>query len=295
MVVTSDSFLLPMGGGETSEPFEGWYLDTDRLARLVNGPEPDTPDVDVAVALLDLVRDELHKSGTGGTPIATDTGLRLAMRALQSSSARAGHEVTVPFHDHKSWKLYWTASGAVNYAARRAILSELFDEHYAALLRRQDNEHYAALLRLQDKSLDSTLLEAVSADAALGWPDVDTEISELRRLFRDATTPQDYAAVGLLCVRVTEALSRQVYDHSMLTPAGEPEPKVAETKTRLDRYIVSRLPGSDNERLRGYVRKTVELAQEIKHRTSPTQTEAGISADAVIALGNLLRRLDEER
>jgi hypothetical protein len=283
MVLTSDSFLLPMGGGDTLEPFEGWYLDTDRLARLVSGAEPGTPDVDAAVALLDLVRDELHKSGTGGAPITTDNGIRLAIRALQRTSSRAGHEVTLPLHDHKSWKRYWIDRGAANnYAARRAILSELFDEHYATLL------------RLQDQALDASLVEAVSAKAVLGWPDVDTEISELRRLFRRATSPQDYAAVGLVCVRVTEALSRQVYDHATHTPAGEPEPKVADTKTRLDRYVVSRFPGPDNERLRRYARTTIELAQEIKHRKSPTREEAGIASDAVIVLGNLLRRLDEE-
>lgn len=272
-----------MGSGDTLEPFEGWYLDTDRLARLVSAAEPGTPDVDAAVALLDLARDELHKSGTGGTPITTDNGMRLAIRALQRTSSRVGHEVTLPFHDHKSWKRYWIARGATNnYTARRAILSELFDEHYATLL------------HLQDQALDATLIEAVSARAVLGWPDVDTEISELRRLFRRATSPQDYAAVGLVCVRVTEAVGRQVYDHATLTPAGEPEPKLADTKTRLDRYVAARLPGSGNERLRRYARTAIELAQEIKHRKSPTRAEAGIAADAVIALANLLRRLDEE-
>jgi hypothetical protein len=90
-----------------------------------------------------------------------------------------------------------------------------------------------------------------------------------------------------------EALSRKVYDHAELTPPEEPEPKVSDTKTRLDRYIAARLPGSDNERLRRYARTTIELAQDVKHRTSPTRTEAGIAADAVIVLANIVRRLDE--
>ena len=282
MVLTSDSFLLPIGGGQSLEPFEGWYLDLERLACLVRGPERDTPDVDVAVALMDLVRDELHKSGTGGAPITTDTGMRLAIRALQRTSARAGREVALPFQDHTSWKRYWIDHGAAgNYNARRALLSELLDEHYAVLL------------RLQDQALDATLVEAASARSALGWPEVDTEITELRRLFRAAQSPQDYAAVGLVCVRITEALSRKVYDHAEFSPPEEPEPNVSDTKKRLDRYIAARVPGSDNERLRRYARTTIELAQDVKHRTSPTRTEAGIVADAVIVLANLLRRLDE--
>ena len=43
---------------------------------------------------------------------------------------------------------------------------------------------------------------------------VDAEIAELRRQFLNATAPQDYNAVGLVCVRATEALSTTVYDPS---------------------------------------------------------------------------------
>src|SRR5215468_3991426 len=111
---------------------------------------------------------------------------------------------------------------------------------------------YAVLLRVQDQALDATLVEAASAHAVLGWPEVDTEINELRRLFRTARTSQGYAAVGLLCVRITEVLSRKVYDHTKLTPPGEPEPQVAYTKERLDRYVADRLHGSANEQLRRY-------------------------------------------
>jgi hypothetical protein len=45
--------------------------------------------------------------------------------------------------------------------------------------------------------------------------------------------------------------------------------------------------------MRKFARATIELAQAVKHRGTPTRTEAGIVADAVILLANMLRRLDE--
>jgi hypothetical protein len=36
------------------------------------------------------------------------------------------------------------------------------------------------------------------------------------------------------------------------------------------------------------------FAQEVKHDTAPTRRDAGIAADPVIMLANLLRRLEQE-
>jgi hypothetical protein len=126
-----------------------------------------------------------------------------------------------------------------------------------------------------------------------GWPAVDAEISELRRHFLNARSAQDYRAVGLDCVSVTESLSRQVYDSTRHLRAGEEEPPVANTKQRLDRFVEYALPGPDNAALRRLARAAIEFAQHVKHSTAPTRREAGIAADAVIQLANLLRRLDE--
>jgi hypothetical protein len=145
-----------------------------------------------------------------------------------------------------------------------------------------------------DVALDSTLPEAVSAQDRLGWPEVDTEIGELRRHFRTARTPQDYRAAGNDCVHITEALSRKVYDHVHHTPEGEEEPPVAKTKLRLERYVEARLPGRENAEMRKFARATIELAQAVKHSGTPSRTEAGLLADAVILLANMLRRLEED-
>lgn len=277
---------------ETADPWKSdpWatsvveILDNARLSALISARDPEHADLDVALALMDLVRDDLQLSGTSGGDRIADVGMRLAIRALERTSARAGHEFKLPFRDHAGWRSYWIrkgASGSGGWQARRDLLSELFDGAYASLM------------AAQDRALDSTLTEPASPHDRLGWPEVDTEVGELQRHFRTASTPGDYRAVGNDCVHLTEALSRQVYDHLRHTPAGEEEPPVAKTKLRLERYIEERLPGSDNAEMRKFARSAIELAQAIKHRGAPTRTEAGIAADAMIVMANMLRRLSE--
>jgi hypothetical protein len=279
VTITGADFFVPK---EVPDPWDEHriedVLDRDRLTALVSGPDPVELDLDVALALMDLVRDDLQLSGTSGHGRLDDAEMRLAIRALQRTTARVGQEFKFPFRDHATWRSYWIrmdASGS--WQARRNLLSDLFDESYA-----------------QDRSLDASLSEAVTAHERLGWPEVDAEVGELRRHFRSAKTPQDYRAVGNDCVHITEALSRQVYDRARDTPRGEDEPPVASTKLRLDRYIERRLPGSANAQLRKLARATIELAQATKHSSTPSRIEAGIVADSVILLANMLRRLEEQ-
>jgi hypothetical protein len=190
-------------------------LDRERLKALTTAPDPAHLDLDVCLALMDLFEDDLELSGTGGGERLSVDDVRLVVRALERTTTRAGHPFTLPFRDHSSWRSYWImkgASGGGGWQARRDLLSDLFDEAYAQLM------------AAQDRALESTLADAVSPRERLGWHEVDTAIGELRRHFRTATTPQDYKAVGLDCVTITEALSRQVYDHGKHTPEARRSP-----------------------------------------------------------------------
>lgn len=122
---------------------------------------------------------------------------------------------------------------------------------------------------------------------------MDVEISELRWHLLSALTAHDYRVVGLDCVAVTEALSACAYDPTRHLPAGEDEPPVAKSKQRLTRVIEIELVGSDNATLRKLAVAAIELAQEVKHSGTPTRQEAGVAADAVILVANIIRRLRE--
>ncbi len=260
------------------------HLNEQMLDDLRRRPLADTTDIEVAVPLARLVHDELQGSGTDGRTELTNDQMRLAIQALNAVTRRLViGEFKVPFRDFTSFRSWWIKNGAHgSWQARRDLLSGIFDPLHD---------------RLADMELealeDDALVDPISPHARTGWTAVDTEISELRRHFRNARTPQDYRAVGLDCVAVTEALSRQVYDPDRHLREGEEEPPVANTKQRIERFVEDAALGADNSALRKLARAAIEYAQHVKHSSTPTRREAGIAADVVIQLANLLRRLDE--
>lgn len=146
-----------------------------------------------------------------------------------------------------------------------------------------------------EKRLDlGQLGSAVSPHEELGWPNVDREVRELRNRFRSAQTAADYRDVRNRSVIVLEAHSRTLYDPKEHQRDGETSPRVDQAEARLGRYVEDSLSGGQNEEVRGVVIKTSVLAHKAKHRKETTRRDAGIAADSVIMLANILRRVDQE-
>jgi hypothetical protein len=254
----------------------------DLLEQARRGPVPEHDDVTLALGLATLIHEELERYGTDSSQQLTEAQLALGVRALGSVTKRLAVDFDLPFRNFSGFKTYWLShDGYGSWQARRVLLNDLFEPLHVRLM------------RLEEAMLEA-LAEPVSPRTAVGWPLVDEEVRELRRRFRTASTPQDYRDVGTHCVGVLEALGRTVYDAAKHLREGETVPPPDKTKQRLGRYIEDSLPGGSNEELRGLATKTIELAHQVKHRPTPTRREAGIAADAVILLSNMLRRLDQE-
>ncbi|ALM19078.1 hypothetical protein [Mycobacteroides abscessus] len=267
----------------TGEPTTTSKLRTGFLNELRAGPVAGIDDLDAAVALTHLVWDDLIAFGTGGGNTLDDKQLTLAQRALTETLSRIGITLTFPWRDFTAFKSHWVRNGCSgSWQARRDLLENLFAPVQAELDRQEDAQFRAVNA------------EAVSPHTKTGWPTVDEELTELRRRFRTATTTQDYRDVGNRAVAVLEALSRTVYDPVAHLREGETEPPVDKTKQRIGRYVEDSLAGKDNEAIRGVVNKVLELAHSVKHSTQPTRREAGIIADSVIMLANILRRVDQD-
>lgn len=258
-------------------------LDDSLIHAVRRGPVAGRDDLEVASALARLVHDELERFGTGGGEQLTEPQLREAILGLRAVLVRVGvSDFNLPFSDFGSFKTYWVGHGAYNsWQARRVILHDLFD-----LLHNQ-------LVERENRAVESTLAESISSHTATGWYRVDAEITELRRHFAIARTPQDHRNVGNDCVAVLEALSAAVYDPAIHLRDDEEEPKVSDTKKRFDRYVEVSMAGAENELIRKLARATIEVAQKVKHNPTSSRRDAGISSDAVILLANVFRRLAE--
>jgi hypothetical protein len=223
------------------------------------------------------------RTGTDGGQALTNQGMALAIRALHTVLRRLEMDIAIPFRDLSTFKSHWLREGASgSWQARRDLVEALFEPLLARLFAEED------------LALEATLAEPVSPRGTTGWAAVDDEIRELKRRFQQAQTPQDYRAIGTHCVGVLEALSRQVYDPTRHLREGEEEPPADKTKQRLGRYIQDAVPGQSNAEIRALAVKAIELAQAVKHRQTPTRRDAGISADAVVLVANILRRFEKD-
>ena len=195
MPVHADDFFEDAGLGDLT--YGGRVINHVLLRSLRAGPVAGSSDVDAGVALARLVHDELLKYGTGGGEVLDDGSLREALLALGAICGRLGVPYKVPFRDFTDFRSFWLRQGASgSWQACRDLLMATFGAMH---------EH---LELLEQDSLAATLARPISPRTQTGWPAVDHEVNELRRQFLTAQTPQDYNAVGLVCVRVTEAFER---------------------------------------------------------------------------------------
>ncbi len=265
---------------DPTDPMAPGRLDLALVEAVLANQAIGCTDAEAAAALLRLAHDELESYGTDGRERTSDAEIRLMLRASIAVLKRLGIEWALPFRDYKGFRSYWTANdGYGSWQARRDILVKFFDPVHLQLS------------DLEDAEVVSGLVDPITTHSQTGWVRVDVEIRELRRHFQTARTEQDYRNIGNDCVAVLERLSAAAYDPQKHLREGEDEPVIAQTKQRLERCIETALEGSENKELRKLARAVIELAQAVKHRGSASRTEAGIAADAVIQLANLLRRL----
>jgi hypothetical protein len=268
-----------------SETFSQGRLRHDLLRQVMNGPLPGVPEIEPCDALVHLIRTEFTAFGTGKTQRITDADSRLLLRACRAACTRAGITFpNLPFQDLEGFRQYWIAEEmAGNYAKRRRYLEIVFEPIEEELLN-------CSLRTWRD-----SLVTPVSPRGGTGWEAIDAEIDELRQRFAGARTDQDHCAVGAACVRVLENLGEVAFDPAVHLTVGAPMPTRGRTKDRFEAVIAYALPGSENDNLRKLARAVVEQAQEVKHSRTPSRRNAGIAADSVIFLANMLRRLVDQQ
>ncbi len=274
--------MTPEDFFSTGQPWGQRVLDSELLERIRFGTEIDHSDVEFGVALLRLAHDELQAYGTGETQRTDENEIRLILRTSSALLERIGIRLDLPFSDYQTFRSHWVANGAYgSWQARRDILNELFEPVHLALTRLEDNE------------IQSTLAKPITSHPGTGWSRVDAEINELRRHFGSARSEQDYRNIGNDCNAVLERLSEAVFDPERHLQEGEEVPPVANTKQRLGRFVDTAAAGSANSEVRKAARAVIELAQAVKHQSAPSRRDAGIAADSVILLANIMRRLAE--
>ena len=256
----------------------------DLVRNLKKGTIPGDDNLTTALALTRIVWEEYEAYGTDSSQSSSNEESRELLRTLILVLHRQGINLQLPWRDFSSFRSYWIANdGRGSWQARRNMIAQYFEPVRSEL---ED---------LEEKTYSNELATPVSPRDRLGWTTVDQQIEQLRYRFRTASTTVDYKDVGNRCVGVLEELSRILYQPEVHCAPDEKPPPVDKTNVRISAYIDRRLKGSCNEELRGLVKKASALSHKIKHSPTADRATAGIAADAVIILANILRRLEDMR
>lgn len=258
----------------------GQRFNVPLLHELRRAPTSRYTDLEVAIALARLARDEFLKAGTDGSQQLSDPQSREVVRTLVALADRLGVAFSPPFRDFSGFKAYWGSHGGYgSWAARRTMVNDIFGTLLEEFERREE------------QALAGDLPDVLSDPGRTGWTLVDDEIAELRRHFHAARTPQDYRNLGNDVVAVLEALSAAAYDPARHLFEGETEPPVAQTKNRIGRIVAVDTEHESSDELTKLAKAIADLAQAVKHNPSGSRVRAAIAASAVIQLADIVRRL----
>lgn len=255
-------------------------LRTDLLERLRHSPIEEFNDLDAALNLLELCHKELTDYAAERNHLLSDTDIRLALRTMRMILLRLGIDSDLPFRNFTSFQDIWIKQGMTgnDSSHRRQSLLESSLEP----------------LRVQLEALEEHRLTKPIAnpirEQGPHWPEVNTEIRELRRKFNMAVTPQDFRALGTNFVGVFEAIGDAVYSPSEDLRDTERSIPRDRPKVRIERFL-ERSISSEHATLKSQLKVTLELAHKVKHLQSPSALMTGIAADSTILLASIIRRI----
>lgn len=169
---------------------------------------------------------------------------------------------------------YWS-SNLSTYAERRTYFSNIFEDIINLL--KESNEYSTLILDLE----------------YTGWQELDRKIAEIRKQFKEAINPEQFNAIGAICRSTYISLSNKVFDPSLHKTTDGVTPSSTDYKRKLEAFINYKLTGSTNESFRSYCKKTMDLADELTHKTTATKTQTALTITSLISVINIIKILDE--
>lgn len=182
-----------------------------------------------------------------------------------------------PYTDLWAWYGKWSSGDLPGYQSRRKFISEL----YAPLIDR---------LRRGSQTRGAEMFEEPT-----GWARVDRSLSEIRKRLEEASTEEQFQAVGLLCRESLISLAQTVYDPARHKPIDNIEPSPTDAKRMLEAYLAKEQAGGANQIARQHAKAALDLANELQHGRTATFRQAALCAEATTSVVNLIAIVSGQR
>jgi hypothetical protein len=233
---------------------------------------------DELIREIEHVRDMMVSVSTGA-PMIKDVNAEFRSRAetVRTALRHRGQPDPNPHEDLWSWHGKWSSGDLPTYRSRREYLSGL----YEPLLRRLKGEGPA--------------MGAATLNDPTGWPKLDRTLVEIRRRLEEATTEEQFQAVGLLCREALISLAQEVFDRRHHPPIDNVEPSRTDAKRMLESYLSVELAGHSHESARKHARAAFDLANDLQHHRTANFRQAAMCAEATTAVVNLIAIMSGRR
>lgn len=121
-----------------------------------------------------------------------------------------------------------------------------------------------------------------------GWPRVDRQMSEVRVRLREATTEEQYQAIGLLCREALISVAQAVYIPERHPSPDGVSPSPTDAKRMLEAFLAVELAGSANEEARSHAKAALKLAVALQHNRTADFRTAALCAEATVSVTNII-------
>jgi len=215
---------------------------------------------------------------TGGPDIQTVNAEYQHRRSrIQAALAERGIRYPNPYADLWEWYGKWSSGDLPSYQSRRQYIADLFRPLIEALE--------------PGAKFEGTRVFAEPT----GWAKVDGQLDEVRRRLAEASTEEQFQAVGILCRETLISLAQTVYDSQEHASVNGVEPSKADTRRMLEAYICTELGGSANEAVRRHASASLKLTVALQHDRTADFRQAALCAEATASLVNVIAILAGRR
>jgi hypothetical protein len=181
-----------------------------------------------------------------------------------------------PFFDLWAWFERFKSGDLPTYASRRKFMSQLYDP---------------LLEKLKGNSPETQVM----FDEPTGWARIDRTVTEIRLRLEQATTEEQFQAVGTLCREALISLGQAVFDPTRHPTLDGVNASPTDFKRMIEAYIAVELGGESNEASRKHARAAFDLANDLQHKRTADFRHAALCAEATVAVINLVAIVSGQR
>jgi len=122
------------------------------------------------------------------------------------------------------------------------------------------------------------------------WEKVYRSLDEAKNRLDEASTEEQFQAVGIICRETLISLAQIVYD-----PVEHPSERIIPSKTdakkMLDAFLSNKLSGHTNEAARHQAKATLDLANDLQHKRTAGYRDAALCVEATTSVVNTVTLL----